>query len=895
MRELPDDALLKALFSQCLALTLSGPPSDRIGIKPLFAECALFMNGAPLRYLARVLRLSLAMLGLSKVDYAALVAVMVVLVAGLVGCEADTRQLERVGRPVVFNDLRETAAWCENFDTAWWKEIDAAYDAYDLEVERVARAAWATFTRDIVDFKQIGFPDEPRSAQALWRQHLRVKRQLGDVEREFVARLDAVLPPQADEFLALLSARAAFWRATSCWVLPSQRAAGPLEILGVAKRTDTDAVIVRAATETYTRLAPIAERAAQQRYDAYIAYCEALPSIEAEISAAVLARASVTGDRAIRAADRQVERVTKLPEQRRARMNDHDCRVADEELRVALLRENRVFAESIGDDARRQDFLERVDAFLHEGMRSAPSLRALRELALRTAERVRPGDDKVRVRIEEVFTTALAEQRIHRANLASASKDVRKKAYERGVQVTRPLYETLKELLEPLPIDRLDSAAVLFAGGQRSLDEAVEDVLRQPDAEPVAEVAIDESMAASRNGDVRLLFGYPLSPSTIRTLAARLALSEADTKALDDLRAVESMRVIEATKTTIKTLTDTARIIGDDPSRGNAEARARELMRELRAAADRIRSIDRDANARLLADSGRLGRVLSDDPRMEVAQLELDLLAMVGVLARDRDYANVGGVTSEAIANPFELVRAMDATVEQRDAAEAIVLARADDLRAAHADLVQGIQRNLSDIFVRIFDMRSSESRPKSAWYPSEVGAKGVALRFEIADEIGRVLGADVAEAYLAEFRRATEPEMEPERPHALSELDRFARGRLLNGSTLEATSDLRLVVDEFLDSADEHRSRALRQLHEWRARSVRLEGSMGAKQWNDLAVSAPVGSILRSRVLDIDARVIARCESLLAIDASARQGLQMLRAFPVDLPARMAPYFEPN
>ena len=90
-------------------------------------------------------------------------------------------------------------------------------------------------------------------------------------------------------------------------------------------------------------------------------------------------------------------------------------------------------------------------------------------------------------------------------------------------------------------------------------------------------------------------------------------------------------------------------------------------------------------------------------------------------------------------------------------------------------------------------------------------------------------------------------------------------------------------------------RSRALRQLHEWRARSVRLEGSKGAKQWNDLAESAPVGSILRSRVLDIDARVIARCESLLAIDASARQGLQMLRAFPVDLPARMAPYFEPN
>ncbi|MFZ9916574.1 MAG: hypothetical protein ACO3IB_14740, partial [Phycisphaerales bacterium] len=55
---------------------------------------------------------------------------LVAALATLAGCSVDTCELDRVGDPMSFAEVRDTAAWVPDFDSEWWSEIDAAYAEY---------------------------------------------------------------------------------------------------------------------------------------------------------------------------------------------------------------------------------------------------------------------------------------------------------------------------------------------------------------------------------------------------------------------------------------------------------------------------------------------------------------------------------------------------------------------------------------------------------------------------------------------------------------------------------------------------------------------------------------------------------------------------------------------
>jgi|GEM_PF-1281848 len=824
-------------------------------------------------------------------------------------CSADTYDLKRVGTPLRFSEIRETAAWVPDFDPSWWGEVEAAFDDYEQEVARIARDEWDPLIRSLQDIEQTGFPTDRNDASSLWQKHRRVQRVLGEAESTLLLALDERLPAAADTFVELLRQRALFWRATSQWVPHSMRLAGPLETLALDGGPRPDQAVVEAATLAYARLASAATRAADARYAAYLNYCEDLPLFQEEIAAATLARDQANGKKAIDAANARLDKANTRREQREKRLRERDRREVDEDLRASLLREGRLFAECLSDapmalsrdalpdeppSSRRSDFSERLDAFLHSGVRSAPSLRAMRAVALRLLETSNPDEPARADAVREAFAKYFRRQGPLRERLASPDLDVRRMAYQELVGLVEPLYGVLREQLGAERVPGVEGASMAVAAGSSSARDAVLRLLepKPTKAAKVLENEEDDQDGVARRENERLFLGAPLAPRVIATLTSRLGFDEGASIELMAIREMEAKRLAEVTRPLLDEVGQRLRVVGEDASIGTPEARARIAMREVRSTLERTRSMDRAANERVLAEAARLANVGADDPRIATARLELDLLSVVGTQRRSREAQGILGTPPEAIANPLEIVRSLDVDDATRDAAESLVMDRAMELRAAHAEMEVVVARNLEDFFQRMFLASNRSARPAEAWSPTIAGKSAIALRFAMGDEIREVLGDDAGDAYFAEFRAWCQPGLEPARSDAVRLLGRFSEGVALSTEQRAKSESMRVIVAEFLQSCDESRSHGLRELHELRSLTIRGNDLEGPAAWDEVAGVLPSIAVARARIADLDERMLARCEALLVAEEACELGLDAARHRTARLPQRLSPYF---
>ncbi|MFZ9915697.1 MAG: hypothetical protein ACO3IB_10250, partial [Phycisphaerales bacterium] len=684
----------------------------------------------------------------------------------------------------------------------------------------MARESWDPLVSSLMDCEQTGFPKDTRGARAMWQRHLAVQGALGAAEMAFVGELEERLPGEADRFIALLRARAAFWRASSQWAPHGQRLPGPLEILGIEGLRSPDAAVVDAATGAYARLAPVAQAAASARFKAYLDSCDERAEAEAEVVAAAAALQAARGAEVAQAKSRKDSADSAVQEVGK-RLREHTRRAADERLRSALLRENYAFASAITDAERRDDCLERTDVLLHRGLRSMAGVRATREVALRMLQRRHPDDAERKAAVEQAFANYEASMASLRVRLSSGSAAERKAAYGSIVALTDPLYQSVRAQIEGVDPAAIELSALAVLLGQGSAESATDGLLT-PDPPKEPEIPeLDEENGSLRDRGMRIVTGIPLSPRVLRMLSGRLGL-EGD--ALAEFEAVvdsERRSVAERSTDRIQELRASFTDFEERDMRVSVDEQLRRMMRAMRSSCAQIRALDREANARVLAAASVLAGVGADDPRIAAARLEMDLHSAIGITTRMSEALAFGGLPSDATVSPLDVVRSMAAPEEVREAAEAIVLSRADELRAAHAEAAEGILRSVES-FLRVMAMRQSEGDGvKEAWYAPASGAGAVSLRFAIADEIGGALGAAAREAYLARFRALAQPGMEPDRPSAIKRLRGFAEGRADRGEAA-AERDARMLVLLELARADEDHARAARALHAWRAAWIR-------------------------------------------------------------------------
>ena len=84
------------------------------------------------------------------------------------GCAGNQAEFERITPPVRFATLRETASWCPTFDHAWWEAIDAAYQAYDAQVELVCVQQWEPHAESATLVAQQQLKDGSRLPKQMW-------------------------------------------------------------------------------------------------------------------------------------------------------------------------------------------------------------------------------------------------------------------------------------------------------------------------------------------------------------------------------------------------------------------------------------------------------------------------------------------------------------------------------------------------------------------------------------------------------------------------------------------------------------------------------------------------------------------------------------------------------
>lgn len=823
----------------------------------------------------------------------------------LAACGTDKCDLDRVGTPLRLADLRETAAWTPDFDRAWWNDIDRAYVEYDEEVGRIVRASWDPFVRALVASEQTGFPKERRAARAMWESHLRVRRALGDAENQFCAALDAALPDRANLFIELLRARGAFWRESAVWVPHGQRAPGPLEVLAMTGPPSADAATARAATEAYARLAPIARRAAEERFEAYLDYCDQVTDAESEVAAAKLEREALPADatkEAIEAADARIKAASAAVDAASQALNKVTRREADEKFRLALLREDRAFSEALSDGERSIDYLDRVEAFLHIGLRSQQSLRALRAVALRVVEQRFPEDEARRTRVERAFDEYFNSEKNLRPRLASSSMKDRAAAYQAVLQLVGPLYSELNAATG-VAGESLEFFSIEVSAGRRSTEESADAVVALVNGENVQQAEaplevsdIDQTIGQTRDQGMRAFAGSALSPRVVRALSAGLRLDVERAASLERFRSEEATRLAQSTASLIERFREVGRRLergaAENSSEVSTESRVRDALRETASVTAAFRALDRAANERLLAEAARLAEVPNDDARIATARVEFELLSLIGATADMQEWYAIGGLAPEAIVSPFEVVRTMDADDTIREAAEALVFARADELRAGHQEAAAAQLRNTGAFLVRLIDRPRDGGLPSEPWYPVPSGARAISVRTELASELGRVLGASAERAFHERWRAMTRPTMTPARERGLRAMEAFVAGARLTHEERLETEAVRRSLAEVLARADASREDALRHLHAFVSTWMAGSSVRSEDDWKAVAAQSAEVAWLRARVIDADERALLRCEQILADQPAAAEILRELKTFPVRLPARLAPYF---
>lgn len=819
----------------------------------------------------------------------------------LAACGTDKCDLDRVGTPLRIADLRETASWTPDFDRAWWNDIDRAYVEYDEEVGRIVRASWDPFVRALVASEQTGFPKERRAARAMWESHLRVRRALGDAENQFCAALDAALPDRANPFIELLRARGAFWRESAVWVPHGQRAPGPLEVLAMAGPPLSDAQTAQAAIDGYARLTQIARQLAQRRFELYLDFCDDISDAQNEVAAAQFARESLPAgatEEEFKSADARISAASASIDAASERLNTVMRREVDEEFRLALLREGRVFADAIAEGERSIDYLDRLVAFLYIGVRSHQSLQALRSVAVFVLDRRYPGDEARRERLERAFESYFEAEKDLRWQLHSGSAVSRASAYESLVQLIVPLYGEISAATDFLA-EPMEAVAIEVSAGRSNVSESAKKAIAYAEAQnqPLeAEFGlVDATIAQSRSAEVRAVVGSALSPQVARTLATRFRFDVKRTEQFDQFRVNEATRVAESAAMLLERFRDAGRRLerggSNSVDAASTEARVGDLMREIAMIAAKVRAIDRAANERLLAEAARLAEVSFDDPRILTARLELELLSLLGASADSQESYGIGGVPPEVLVSPFEVVRTMQADDTTREAAEALLFAHADELRAGHQDAARQQLRNFESFLVRIMDRPPEGQLPSDPWYPTLSGSRAIAVRNEVGSEIGRVLGTAAERAFFEQWRALARPAMTPPRARELQLVELFVSGVRLTEKARQETADLRRETSQVLERAAAEREAALRALHSFVSTWMIGASVRSEDDWKAVALRSAEVAWLRSRVADADARALSRCEQLLAHHPAAAELLRELEIPPIQLPTRLAPY----
>lgn len=804
------------------------------------------------------------------------------------GCAANQAEFERITPPVRFATLRETASWCPTFDHAWWEAIDAAYQAYDAQVELVCVQQWEPHAESATLAAQQQLKDGSRLPKQMWSAQKSVDAALQSAERALCNDIASRLPPTATPFVQLLSARIAFQRASALWVMPSQLMPGPLELLPLDGAFPVSAELVTAATDAYLRLAVEAQQHATRRTKLFLAYLdERMPYDNAEDVARTVGSDNSTKRTH---ATENAAAASNACRQRLVEARAH----ADELLRRAIMRENDIFANALTDATRRAEFLERSDAFLHEPIRSSQSLRALAAVGRRLLElraETQPNEiEQFDVIVEQALRTH-AEQR---ALLHANSTEVQRLAYESLSGVTGPMWDFLASRIGDDRLGRAEIATFSVTSKRVSAMDAADEAIAATQAQVAAEevAQVDDVLNEVRDKGLRLFVGDPLSPRVCRETARRLNLSEAAALELETFRRDEIKRLCEATGSVAQRL-DRFKSHIEERALADVDDGVRQFMRGLRQTAMQINGLDAAANARFLDYAARLAATNVDDARLDATRLELELLLIIGVDSGPNDFEGIVGVGAESLISPLEIAATMQVDDGVRLAVEEIIVRREDELLAAARDAKRELLEN-GTRFLRYLAIGGRAMEAKlPPWRAESAGLRAAALRFELAQDIRVALGSEVADEYIACFRQLTQSALEPVRSSQMAELAAFAAGNRMSPEQRAATQLVRASIASVLDTANAQRELAIAATHRWRS-AWSLLGSLRARNdWADLAFRSPLGALLHSRITDGDERALAQATMILREDKTLSDTEASLHSFPLNPPRRFRPLFK--
>jgi hypothetical protein len=793
------------------------------------------------------------------------IAAMLVAFAGafIAGCSQDTSEIDRIAMPTRFALIRDTAQWVPEFDPAWWKPIDVAYAEYDQEAERIVRERWTPLVRELNLAGQTPGAMPPDDARARRARQRAIENELAVAERAMLSRIDAELPATADRFMALLSARIEFERATAVWAEPERPLPGPLEQLSrVGVHAGDDAAVgadaLEAATIAYRDIAREARRLSNERGKAYLEWTEEFVALDAALQAA---RANAPGGKG-----RQVDRAQRAVDRRLESMRSARAQTT-ESLRMRLLEAGDAFALAIADDAVRAEFVERLEADLHEGMSTRRTMEMYARLAERVIAEAHPDDAARLDEFRADVARGLELQRTKRALLRADDPAVRKAAYKELSAMPGSIIESAGKKLDERLGRRLFWQAVRVDLGQIGEEDAVKAVFGQdppPPADPNPADVAESIVKSGVDADRLAFYGTGLSPRILRWLSAGLrlegeaaaefdAIVEEETGRLRDFLKAESDRIEAAEKQV-----ERAEAAADADA---VRAVVRDVMSEVRSGTAAILSRNRAANARVLDAAMRLADVDASHPLIIEARIELEMLANIGSRGLGqrsgrRELETLAGVTVECYSSPFSVARLMDASDGDRDTAVALVAAHGDELVA----LAQATRARMLDNLEKFIELVAAGDRRVGfgvpPWHLDVAAPDAIALRFTIIAEIGEVLGPDVARAYERCWRRLERPALEQQRAAEIARLT-----ALVERGALDPVLDV--ALRGALAASEGTREQAVRATHRWRAGTVVGDRLESADNWRTAIFSEPLGAFLYSRIADADERGIATCEVL--------------------------------
>ena len=788
----------------------------------------------------------------------ALVAACIVAGVTVVGCGRERSELERIALPARFDLVRDTAQWIPEFDVAWWKAIDAAYAEYDAEVERIARERWEPFAVELSMASQRAGAFDPDDAHD-WRSAQRaVDDALALAERAFIARIDVELPDGADRFIALLSARIEWQRETAVWAEYGRPLPGPLEELSRVGVHAGDDAVVPEATEIYRGLARDARRLAAERAKAYLDWAEEFVTLDATLRDMRAKSPNGAGrqvDRAQRALDRRLEAMRAVRAE------------TTEALRMKLLDAGDRFARAIVDDAVRAEFIERLEADLHEGMSTTRTMEMYARLAERVIARAKPDEPALIEAFRADVARGLELQRTKRARLRSDDPAERMAVYKELSGMPGAIIESARKKLDDRLSGRLFWQAVRVDLGQADEDAAFAAIFADDPprfADPSPADATDALTAAAGGAQQLVVYGSGLSPRVVRVLAAGLGIEGEGQVEFDAIVADETGRLAEALRIQSKRVEEVVRGIdrrGEPFSdRDQMRSAVAELMGTVRGAMSATLAANRAANERVIGAAVRIAGASGDEPVVAEARLELELLARIGSRGLGQrsgrgELEAIAGATVECHTSPLAVARLMDVAEGERDAAIALILTHEEEL-IAQADAARaGMLENLAD-FLRILASGERAAEFGLPLWRAKLAAPGaVELRFRIVDEIETVLGPEVALAYERCWRRLERPELEPARIAAIARIE-----SMLGAPGMDPVAGS--LLDAIQIASQATRDKAVRAVHRWRATRIVGDRMDSADQWRTAAPSEPVGALLHSRIRDGDERAVALCQA---------------------------------